>query len=138
MQSGTPLTARCSSCAANVVQGVVGTLRANYTGESVGLADPTIDQFFNTSAFAVPASGTFGTSLRNMIIGPGSRQLGAQFTRDVSLGANRNVSITVNANNLLNLVNYAGVDTNVNSPTFGQVSSVTGRRTVRLNLRFQF
>ncbi len=43
-QSGTPLTARCSSCAANVAQGVVGTLRANYTGVPIALDDPTIDQ----------------------------------------------------------------------------------------------
>ena len=73
-----------------------------------------------------------------MIIGPGSRQLNAQFTRDVALGGNRNVSINVNASNLLNLVNYGSVDTNVNSPTFGQITSVRGRRTVRLNLRFRF
>jgi hypothetical protein len=138
VQSGAPLTARCSSCAANVAQGVVGTLRANYVGGAVGLADPTIDQYFNTAAFTIPEAGTFGTSLRNMIIGPGSRQLNAQFTRDVLLPGNRNVSINVNANNLLNLVNYGGIDTNVNSPTFGQVTSVNGRRSVRLNLRFRF
>jgi hypothetical protein len=138
VQSGTPLTARCSTCASDVARGVGGTLRANYTGAPVSVVDPTIDQFFNTAAFAIPESGTFGNSRRNMIIGPGSRQLNAQFTRDVALGGNRNVSINVNANNLLNLVNYGSVDTNVNSPTFGQILSVRGRRTVRLNLRFRF
>lgn len=138
VQSGTPLTARCSSCAANVAQGVVGTLRANYTGAAIGLSDPTIDQYFNTSAFSIPAVGSFGNSLRNMIVGPGSRALNAQFTRDVALGGTRNVSLTVNANNLLNLVNYGGIDTNVNSPTFGQVTSVNGRRSVRVNMRFRF
>jgi hypothetical protein len=138
VQSGTPLTARCSSCASDVARGVGGTLRADYTGADVGVPDPTIDRFFNTAAFAIPEAGTFGSSSRNMIIGPGSRQLNAQFTRDVALGGNRNVSINVNANNLLNLVNYGSIDTNVNSPTFGQVLSVRGRRTVRLNLRFRF
>jgi hypothetical protein len=138
VQSGTPLTVRCSSCASDVARGVGGTLRADYTGVDVGVDDPTIDQFFNTAAFTIPAPGTFGNSRRNMIVGPGSRQLNAQFTRDVALGGNRNVSINVNANNLLNLVNYGTVDTNVNSPTFGQVLSVRGRRTVRLNLRFRF
>jgi hypothetical protein len=138
VQSGTPLTARCSSCAANVAQGVVGTLRANYTGAAVGLSDPTIDRYFNTTAFTIPSSGTFGNSYRNMIVGPGSRQLNAQFTRDIALGGTRGVSLTVNANNLLNLVNYGGIDTNVNSPTFGQVTSVSGRRSVRLTMRFRF
>ena len=48
------------------------------------------------------------------------------------------MSINVNANNLLNTVNFGAVDTNVNSPTFGQVTSVNGDRTVRVNLRFRF
>jgi hypothetical protein len=100
--------------------------------------DPTIDRFFNTAAFSIPDAGTFGNSARNVIVGPGSRQLNAQVTRDVSLGGNRGVSIGIVANNLLNLVNYGTIDTNVNSPTFGQVLSVRGRRTVRLNLRFRF
>jgi trimeric autotransporter adhesin len=138
VQSGTPLTVRCSTCAADVARGVGGTLRADYSGAPVSVSNPTIDQFFNTAAFSVPAPGTFGNSARNLIIGPGSRQLNAQFTRDVALGGNRNVSINVNATNLLNLVNYGTVDTNVNSPTFGDVLSVRGRRTVRLNLRFRF
>jgi hypothetical protein len=137
-QSGTPLTVRCSSCASDVAQGVGGTLRADYTGAPVSVASPTIDQYFNTAAFAIPEAGTFGNSSRNLVIGPGSRLLNLQVTRDVTLGGTRGVSINLNVNNLLNTVNYAGVDTNVNSPTFGQVLSVSGRRSVRLNLRFRF
>ena len=44
----------------------------------------------------------------------------------------------MNATNLLNMVNYAGIDTVVNSPTFGQVLSVRPMRSVTLNLRFRF
>jgi hypothetical protein len=121
-----------------VAQGVGGTLRADYTGAPVSVASPTIDQYFNTAAFAIPEAGTFGNSSRNLVIGPGSRLLNLQVTRDVTLGGTRGVSINLNVNNLLNTVNYAGVDTNVNSPTFGQVLSVSGRRSVRLNLRFRF
>ena len=75
--------------AATSPRGTNGTLRADYNGEPIQLADPTIDQFFNTAAFAVPAAGTFGNAPRNMIIGPGSRQLNAQFSRDMRLGGNR-------------------------------------------------
>ena len=138
VNSGTPLTARCSSCASDIAQGGGGTLRADYTGAPVAVASPSIDQYFNTSAFLIPEAGTFGNSLRNVIIGPGSRQLNAQFTRDISLGGTRAVSLNMNVNNLLNTVNYTSVDTNVNSPTFGQVLGVSGRRSMRLNLRFRF
>ena len=57
-----------------------------------------------------------------MIIGPGSRQLNAQFSRDIRIGGNRALTLQVNATNLLNMVNYAAIDTIVNSPTFGQVA----------------
>ena len=60
------------------------------------------------------------------------------FNRQVQLGGNRNLQIQMQVNNLLNLANYSGVDTNVNSPTFGQIRSVTGQRRATLNLRFGF
>jgi hypothetical protein len=40
--------------------------------------------------------------------------------------------------NVLNLANYSGVVTNVNSPTFGQIRSVSGQRRGTLSLRFRF
>ena len=137
-QSGTPYTARVVGAAADVARGTNGTLRADYNGDSIQVSDPTIDRFFNTSAFSVPAAGMFGNSSRNLIVGPGSRLLNAQIARDVRLGGTRVVSLQLNANNLLNLVNYAAIDTSVNSPTFGQVLSVRPMRTVQFTLRFRF
>ena len=136
--SGTPLTPRVSGAAADVARGTNGTLRARYNGEPVQLDDPTIDQFFNRSAFTRPLPGEFGNALRNMIVGPGNRQLNATFSRDLRMGRNRSLSLQVNANNLFNMVQWSGVDTNVNSLTFGQVTSVRPMRSVQLNLRFRF
>jgi hypothetical protein len=137
-QSGTPYTPRVTGAASDVARGTNGTLRADLTGAPIALADPTIDRFFNTSAFTIPAAGTFGNASRNMIIGPGSKQLNAQFARDVRLGGNRVASVQLTANNLLNMVNYGAIDTVVNSPTFGQILSVRGMRSMQLNLRFRF
>jgi hypothetical protein len=137
-QSGTPLTPRAVGAAADVARGTNGTLRADYNGQPVRLDDPTIDRYFNVGAFSVPAPGLFGTARRNMIVGPGSRLLNAQLARDVRLGGNRSVGVQINATNLLNTVNYAGVDTNVNSPSFGQVTSVRPMRSVQLNVRVRF
>jgi hypothetical protein len=137
-QSGTPYTPRVTGAVADVARGTNGTLRANYNGQPISLGHATIDQFFNTSAFTVPPAGTFGSASRNLIIGPGSTLLNAQLSRDVRLGASRVVSVQLNANNLLNLVNYAGIDTVVNSPTFGQVLSVRPMRSMQLNVRFRF
>ena len=87
---------------------------------------------------ARPSEHTFGDSPRNVLFGPRSHQLNANFTRDVRLPGNRNVSIVATATNLLNTVNYAGLDTNVNSSTFGEITSVRPLRTIRFNLRFRF
>jgi hypothetical protein len=60
------------------------------------------------------------------------------FNRQVRLGGNRNLQIQMNVTNVLNLANYSGIDTNVNSPTFGQIRGVNGQRRATLNLRFGF
>ena len=137
-QSGTPYTPRVTAAVSDVARGTNGTLRANYTGAQVSLGNPTIDRFFNTTAFFIPLTGTYGNASRNMIIGPGSRLLNMQVARDVRMGGNRVMTIQVNTNNLLNMVNWGTIDTVVNSPTFGQVLSVRGMRSTQLNLRFRF
>jgi hypothetical protein len=136
--SGRPLTVTVRGASRDIASGVNGALRADYTGESVSIANPTIDQWFNTNAFSVPADGAFGSSPRNIIIGPGSKNLNMNVNRQVGLGGNRNLQIQVQVSNLLNLANYSGVDTNVNSPTFGQIQSVTGQRRATVNMRFGF
>ena len=137
-QSGTPYTPRVTGAVSDVARGTNGTLRANYAGGAVNLTDATIDRFFNTNAFTIPSPGTFGSASRNMIVGPGSKLLNAQFARDVRLGGTRVLSVQLNTTNLLNMVNYGAIDTVVNSPTFGQVLSVRGMRSTQLNLRFRF
>jgi len=137
-QSGTPLTPRLQAAASDVARGTNGTLRADYLGGPIQIAGPTIDRFFNTAAFDVPDPGTFGTARRNMIIGPGSRLLNAQVSRDLQFRRNRGLTIQFSANNLLNTVNYTRVDTTVNSPTFGQVLAVGPLRSAQLAFRFRF
>jgi hypothetical protein len=137
-QAGTPLTVRVTGAASNVASGTNGTLRANYDGSAIQISNPTIDHYFNTAAFSIPAAGTYGNSPRNLVIGPGSRLLNAQFSRDLRLGGTRVMSLTLNANNLLNTVNYGGINTVVNSPSFGQVTSVRPMRSMTFNARFRF
>jgi hypothetical protein len=136
--SGTPFTARVLANIQDVARGTNGTLRANYNGQPIGLDDPTTLLFFNTSAFSIPAAGTFGDSGRNTIIGPGTSVMNLGLTRNISVGQTRGLSVTLLANNVLNTVQYASIDTVVNSPTFGQVISVRSMRTVLITTRFRF
>jgi hypothetical protein len=138
VQSGTPLTARIVGAAGDVSRGTNGALRADLTGQPIQLSNPMVDEFFNAAAFSVPAPGTFGDSPRNVIIGPGARQLNGTLVRDVRLTGNRVLTMQVNATNLLNNLDWGTVDTNRNSLTFGEVLSVRPMRTITLNVRFRF
>ena len=76
--------------------------------------------------------------MRNAITGPGSRQLNALFQRDLRIGGTRALTLQINAANLLNTVQWASVDTNVNSQTFGHVLSARPMRTVTITARVRF
>jgi hypothetical protein len=137
-QSGTPFTPRVTNAATDVSRGTNGTLRADYNGDLISLSHPTIGAFFNTSAFSIPLAGTFGNAPRNLIIGPGSRQLDAQVSRDIRMHGNRAVTLQATATNILNMVNYSVINTVVNSSEFGQVTQVRPMRSAQLNFRFRF
>jgi hypothetical protein len=137
-QSGTPFTARVLAAATDVARGTNGTLRADYLGVPISVDDPTLLHFFNTSAFAVPATGTFGNAGRNTVIGPADTQLNASLTRDVRLTGTQVLSLRLDATNLFNSVRFGAIDTAVNSPTFGQVISIRPMRTLQFNARFRF
>jgi hypothetical protein len=138
LQSGTPFTMRVCGAAFDVAQGTNCSLRANLTGISPQLSDPGLQEFFNVAAFSTPASGTYGDSPRNFLIGPGSDQLNATFIRDIRLGGVRNLTLQINATNLLNNVQWLGIDTNPTSITYGEVISVRPMRAATASLRFRF
>lgn len=137
-QSGSPFTPRVVGATTSVANGTSGSLRANYSGETISVADPSLLAFFNTAAFSIPAAGTFGTSPRNVIIGPGGHTMNATFSRDMRIGGTRALSLQVNANNLFNTIQWSSIDTNINSNTFGQVTRFAGMRTITLNARLRF
>jgi hypothetical protein len=138
LQSGAPFTMRVCGAAFDVAQGTNCSLRADLTGLSPQISDPSLLAFFNTAAFSTPPLGTYGDSPRNFLIGPGSDQLNATFIRDIRLGGTRNVTLQINAMNLLNNVQWLGIDTNPTSGTYGQVISVRPMRAATASLRFRF
>jgi trimeric autotransporter adhesin len=138
VQSGTPFTARIIGNFADVAKGVNGTLRADVTGEGAPVGDPTVASWFNTGAFVVPPPGAFGDAGRNTIIGPGTFLVNMSLIKNIALGRPRTLSIRILANNVFNTPPLAGIDTVVNSPTYGQVVQVGAMRSVQIQTRFRF
>ncbi|MFO7692109.1 MAG: TonB-dependent receptor [Vicinamibacterales bacterium] len=138
LASGSPFTARVTGAAANVAQGLNGTLRANYNGEPIQVDDPTMQRFFNTGVFSIPPTGSYGNSARNIIVGPGTQATNMSLQKIIMLPSSRSITVRAQATNIFNNVQWGSIDTVVNSPTFGQVTSVRSMRSVTFSIRAGF
>lgn len=136
--SGSPFTARVLGDFTDVRRGTNGTLRAEATGQPVALSDPSVGEWFNTGAFVVPAPESFGSAGRNTIRGPGSVLFNMALTKVIPLGETHRLEVRAQANNVFNTPPFTAIDTVVNSPSYGQVTSVGSMRKVQMVARFRF
>jgi hypothetical protein len=137
--SGTPLTPYILGNVADVARGSNGSLRPNIVpGAPLTVANPGIGQWFNTSAFTAPPTGQYGNAGRNIIIGPGTILFNMSMAKTFPFKETKSLEFRLTANNVFNHPNYTGVDTNLNSPTFGQIISVGTMRTLLFSSRFRF
>lgn len=136
-QSGTPWTARLLGAYSDVSSGVNGALRADYNGQPIQLSNPSVSQWFNTAAFSAPA-GQFGDAGRNTIIGPGLVDFDMAMSKNFPIRETMGLEARLSATNVFNTPHFTAIDTVVNSPTFGRVTSAGAMRTMKLALRFRF
>jgi hypothetical protein len=136
--TGTPLTPSYQAAIADVARGTAGTLRPDrVAGTSITSGGGSLKDWFNRAAFTRPA-GLYGTASRNSIQGPGTLSNSMSLSKTMQLGDTRSWEFRASANNVFNTVQYSGVDTNVTSPTFGQVISAGQMRSFQFTSRFRF
>jgi hypothetical protein len=132
--TGKPLTAKVLGNSQQLATtNGVGSQRAQATGLPISGG-----QFFNLNAFSVPASGTYGDAGVNTIPGPGLFSLNAAFARSFNLAERRRLEFRIEANNLLNNVNYTSLYTVVNATNYGLPSAAGGMRTLDAVVRLRF
>ncbi len=130
----------------DIARGVSGSQRANVVpGQPISLPNPSALEWFNTAAFCVPGAScvnpvgsAFGDAGRNTIEGPGSIILNMSINRSIPIKESRNLDLRFTANNVFNHVNFASINTAVNSLTFGEVTSVGNMRRITVQARFRF
>jgi outer membrane receptor protein involved in Fe transport len=77
------------------------------------VSNPTIHNWFNPAAFANPASGTFGNSGRNTLIGPGFATVALSLAKEFPIHESVALEIKADAYNAFNHINYGNPDANV-------------------------
>jgi len=140
----------------DINRGVSGSLRANSTGAPVSLASPTTLEWFNTAAFCSPASSfgsstpgsgstcvnpagsTFGDAGRDIIQGPGQISFDMNLSKTITVKESRALELRIQAANVFNTAHFTGLNTIVNSLTYGEITSVGNMRRVTMLARFRF
>ncbi|HTM87145.1 MAG TPA: TonB-dependent receptor [Terriglobales bacterium] len=138
IESGMPFTARVLGSFTDVNRGTNGTLRADLTGQSSSLANPTVGEWFNTAAFVAPPAGQYGNAGRNTIIGPSTILFDMAMTKVIPMGEARILEVRGQATNVFNTPQFTVIDTTVNSPSFGRVTAAGNMRQMQLTLRYRF
>jgi hypothetical protein len=128
--------------------GTGGVFRPDLTGISPTAGGGSLHEWFNKAAYALPPNagnssypypcGVFGNAPRNSIEGPGTVQNDMALSKTIGMGETRTMEIRAQITNVFNTVQYSGVGTTVNLPTFGQVTSVGQMRNFQFLARFRF
>jgi hypothetical protein len=138
-QTGNPLIIS----GANQTTGIGNdTNRLNSLGKA-GVAQPTIDAWFNTRAFAQPANFTFGNLSPTLpdVRGPGLSNWDMSFFKNNYIGGERrfNVQYRLEMFNAFNHAEFANPDTNFLSSGFGQITATAHNpREIQMALKFIF
>jgi hypothetical protein len=99
----------------------------------------SIDNWFDTSAFATPAQYTFGNSGRDILVGPGFHNVDAGLSRTIPIVHQTSIEVRAEAFNLFNTPQFALPNATLNQTTTGHVSSVYNpQRQIQLAARFRF
>jgi trimeric autotransporter adhesin len=134
--TGTYYTPHYVSTVAETATGTNNTLRPNRVFTEPISGKGTLLDWFNPAAFVAPNG--YGTASRGSIEGPGIVAVDASLSRTVAMGETRSFEARVTANNVFNTVQYSGIDTTLNSQTFGQVTSAAAMRQLTVMARFRF
>lgn len=109
---------------------VVGDWRVN---------DPTITQWFNPAAFAVPAPFQFGNSGKNIMTGPGLMTIDVSVYKNTPIVENTLLQFRAEFFNVINRANFNNPAANISVPAqVGRITSAGPARVIQFGLRLMF
>jgi hypothetical protein len=135
-QSGIPLSAIVGRDVAGTGTPIVN--RPNLL-HNPNISNPTSSRFFDPTAFSIPEPGKFGNSGRNVIIGPGIRNLDVAVLRNLRLSDGARGQFRADFYNVFNHPNFVpppSMQNFVDSPDFGALFIARSPRIVQFGLKF--
>ncbi|MGO9271044.1 MAG: carboxypeptidase regulatory-like domain-containing protein [Terriglobia bacterium] len=140
--SGTPFTVEDQSYSydAPEISGF-SAFRPNLVGNP-NSGPKTVQEWFNASAFQrIPMSalaGTYGTEGRNVVQGPGLAQWDFSAIKDFRVAESKSLQFRAEFFNLFNRANFRLPNSDISSPTFGQIQEALQPRLIQFALKFMF
>lgn len=136
-QRGFPITIQARDIGG--VLDTFGTNRADIVGNPYpGGFKRSVTAWFDTTAFAQPGSGRFGTSGRNILRGPNVNNLDLSLFKNLDFAKGMKLQFRLESFNVLNHTQFTSVQTNVAAPSFGVVTGARPGRINQLGLKFTF
>jgi len=137
-QSGTPLTVTQTGDVANF-GGNTGAQRPDLIGDPNEGLGQSIDRWFNTEAFrAVTQTGRIGTSPVNVVRGPGINNFDLSLFKNIRFSESARFQFGIETYNIFNHPQFDAVNGNINSATFGRVTSARDPRVMQLRAKLSF
>jgi hypothetical protein len=134
-RSGLPFTPSVSRDVANTG---VGGQRPNRLGDGE-LENPTIDAWFDKTAFVVPPDFTFGNSGRGILRGDHQWNVDASLFKRFAITGSQTLEFRAEAFNLLNSVYFDLPNTAVDTATGGRITGTSNNaRTLQFGLKLIF
>jgi len=89
------------------------------------VANASIHQWFNTADFKSPGFYTFGNSGRNIIYGPGTKQVDLSIFKDINFGSSdvRRLQLRAESFNVLNTPQFNNPNAQINNTAAGTITS---------------
>ena len=116
------------------------TYRPNLVaGQDPNDGPQTVQQWFNTAAFARPDAFTYGNAGRNIVIGPGIFTTDASIMRNFFFGGTRSLQFRLEAFNLFNHPVWGDPQMSMASPLYGTINTTRiPMRELQIGLKFAF
>ncbi|MGH9159263.1 MAG: hypothetical protein ACRD2X_04675, partial [Vicinamibacteraceae bacterium] len=111
--------------------------RPNVIGEW-RLEHPTVDRWFNTSAFVANDPYTFGNAPRNLLRGPGTFNLDLVLRKSFRLSNGVSLDVRFESFNATNTPPLGNPNTQVGDQSFGRISSAGPARSNQIAVKVRF